>query len=471
MESFEQAIIDFKNKELIEYKVNYKKVEVDRLKFLELFPKKEILNMSMDDYVVGKGNNSFCYWIETKLKELGSIGGARPDKQFGVCYEKKNAIYKTIQKWDESLDANIAFGKIKNAINELLKAGEVFDIEAISNNPISEMFKSKILTMYYPEKFFNIFSSKHINYFINKLEISNSANNIEEKRQLLIEFKNKNESLKLFNNYFFMRFLYTWSDPKKIRDIRLLPMSSELEFLNMDYKEVQKQFFMDKLINEKKGEYLFRSSGMSAAEGTLVLFQFDNKIIASGVLLSVGKFDDIKDKFYKGAYYFDVESIKVFEPISVDELSKIDKTFKKFSHVKSKLDNSKYELIMALIKSKEEFKLPEEFNDSDLNKLVEGSKKQIVVNAYERNAKAREKCIKIYGTKCAICGFDFGEVYGEKFEGKIHVHHIKPLNEIDKAYVVNPEKDLIPVCPNCHLILHSKVGGTYTPEEVRAFLE
>lgn len=97
----------------------------------------------------------------------------------------------------------------------------------------------------------------------------------------------------------------------------------------------------------------------------------------------------------------------------------------------------------------------------------EGSKHTITVNAYERNPEARKKCIAEYGAKCQICGIDFGKEYGDEFAGKIHVHHIKPLFEVDSHYCVDPIKDLIPVCPNCHMILHSKPNGTYTPDEVR----
>lgn len=113
---------------------------------------------------------------------------------------------------------------------------------------------------------------------------------------------------------------------------------------------------------------------------------------------------------------------------------------------------------------------PEEIEDPE-NTFSEGSKKSITVNAYERNVEAREKCIRKYGTKCQICGFDFAKVYGTEFAGKIHVHHIKPLCEIDDKYVVDPEKDLIPVCPNCHMVLHSKIGGVYTPDEVRQMID
>lgn len=101
---------------------------------------------------------------------------------------------------------------------------------------------------------------------------------------------------------------------------------------------------------------------------------------------------------------------------------------------------------------------------------IEGALKQILLNKYERNRDARKRCIAIHGTSCAICGFDFSDVYGNEFAGKIEVHHIVPLAAIKEDYVVDPDKDLIPVCPNCHMVLHSKKHGVYTIEEVKRFL-
>lgn len=92
----------------------------------------------------------------------------------------------------------------------------------------------------------------------------------------------------------------------------------------------------------------------------------------------------------------------------------------------------------------------------------EGTPKKIYVNSYERDRVARNRCIQHYAKNgricCQICGFDFGEFYGEEYTNIIEVHHIKPLATIGKNYQVIPEKDLIPVCPNCHTALHSKVG-------------
>ena len=61
-----------------------------------------------------------------------------------------------------------------------------------------------------------------------------------------------------------------------------------------------------------------------------------------------------------------------------------------------------------------------------------------------------------YGYDCAVCDFNFGELFRELGEGFIHVHHLKPLAEIGDEYYLDPIKDLRPVCPNCHAMLHRK---------------
>jgi predicted HNH restriction endonuclease len=109
---------------------------------------------------------------------------------------------------------------------------------------------------------------------------------------------------------------------------------------------------------------------------------------------------------------------------------------------------------------------PEEVDPSG-GPFVEGATRRIMVNAYERNAAARDACIQQQGTACCICGFDFGKAYGPEAKGYIHVHHVKPLAEIKSTYEINPKTDLRPVCPNCHSVLH--LGGVLRSiEEVKA---
>lgn len=105
--------------------------------------------------------------------------------------------------------------------------------------------------------------------------------------------------------------------------------------------------------------------------------------------------------------------------------------------------------------------------------LWEGAVDKALVNHYERNREAREKCIRKWGCRCVICGFDFEEAYGPMGRHFIHVHHVVPISRIGRGYQVDPESDLIPVCPNCHAMLHSKPGKheAYTPEELRVIIK
>ncbi len=120
--------------------------------------------------------------------------------------------------------------------------------------------------------------------------------------------------------------------------------------------------------------------------------------------------------------------------------------------------------------NKESVNFPEEIDVNNYTDLFEGAKKQVYVNSYERNSSARERCIKHYGARCIICGFDFEEVYGKVGKDVIHVHHLKPLHEIGETYRVDPINDLRPVCPNCHVIIH-KNNPPYSIDEVIAMIK
>ncbi len=113
---------------------------------------------------------------------------------------------------------------------------------------------------------------------------------------------------------------------------------------------------------------------------------------------------------------------------------------------------------------------PEVLNEEQTE--YEGAKRTIVVNKYERSSKARENAVKFHGFKCKVCGISFEETYGLIGKGFIHIHHLVPINEIGKNYKIDYQRDLIPVCPNCHSMLHRKLNGKeLTVDELKKLIE
>lgn len=112
--------------------------------------------------------------------------------------------------------------------------------------------------------------------------------------------------------------------------------------------------------------------------------------------------------------------------------------------------------------------LPEEVETPE--QYIEGASRTVSVNTYERNSDARAKCIQHHGYLCAVCKFDFAAFYGAIGDKFIHVHHVVPLSEIGKSYVLNPIEDLVPVCPNCHAIIH-RTRPAMSVEQLRMHLE
>lgn len=134
-----------------------------------------------------------------------------------------------------------------------------------------------------------------------------------------------------------------------------------------------------------------------------------------------------------------------------------------------------WQLKKNLVKALEETELTgeeqfaEEIPKENIEILHEGIKKIIIVNTFERNSKARNECIKHWGTTCGVCNFNFEEKFGEIGKKFIHVHHLTPISEIGEKYEVDPINDLRPVCPNCHAMLHKK-NPPYRIEELQQII-
>lgn len=108
---------------------------------------------------------------------------------------------------------------------------------------------------------------------------------------------------------------------------------------------------------------------------------------------------------------------------------------------------------------------------SDENEsFMEGKSKEITQTRYERNPQARKTCLKHHGYSCQICEFNFEKAFGEIGKGFIHVHHINAIALIGKEYKIDPKNDLIPVCPNCHAMIHSK-RPAFSIDEIKEIIK
>tara|TARA_R110002049_G_scaffold148242_2_gene311164 strand:+ start:22155 stop:23036 length:882 start_codon:yes stop_codon:yes gene_type:complete len=89
--------------------------------------------------------------------------------------------------------------------------------------------------------------------------------------------------------------------------------------------------------------------------------------------------------------------------------------------------------------------------------LPEGGGVQVMLNKYERDPRNRDAAIAIHGLACKACGIELMDVYGELAQDFIEIHHCKPLSEVGAKYLVDPSIDLVPLCPNCHSMIHRRV--------------
>lgn len=207
------------NKKIEEFVPVYDKQRVENAlkkqeEFIELFPEDKLLDLTKEEYALGVAeskNDSFCYWLETKLESLGNIHGATSAK-FGVYYGVIKGDAEKKWRWTNWTQNN--FDVIKCELNNLITAGKEKDYEKIDKNKLSPMFKGKVLSVYFPYDYLPIFSFEHIKYFLKQFEIYDYQRSVEKAKNKLLEVKNKNALMKNWDNNKFMYFLYDQFDVK-----------------------------------------------------------------------------------------------------------------------------------------------------------------------------------------------------------------------------------------------------------------
>lgn len=187
-------------------------LEIVRKEFLEAFPIKDFSKINIEKYVIGGGTrDSFCYWLERRLEPLGMIRGATADKfgvYFGIREGDDERKYRAATVWGGDSNTGKAFLEVKREIEDLLVLAKDHDTtQRIDNNKITPMFKGKILSTYFPEIYFPIFSQEHVKFMLKNLGVA-SADGLQSEKNFIIDFKNSHPILMHWSNFVFMKFLY-----------------------------------------------------------------------------------------------------------------------------------------------------------------------------------------------------------------------------------------------------------------------
>lgn len=257
----------------------YKNLEKLRQQFIKKFTIPVIKDMDKDGYVEGKiingkpDENTFCYWVEWKTEELGRMQGARADK-FWLYVDKKSQQYKFIKRFGNE---NEAFDFLKGEIIKLITMGKNKNLEEIKKIELSPMFKGKILFLYYPNKFINIFAEKHVDYFLKELGIYHENKNLDliDKREILLRWKNKDSVMNKWDMFEFSNFLYIelGRPPKKEQTPDELKDYTDFEDEYPNPEKVKPEFITLEINTEK----IQSSSKKGKSKSKMVDFEKENK--------------------------------------------------------------------------------------------------------------------------------------------------------------------------------------------------
>lgn len=111
---------------------------------------------------------------------------------------------------------------------------------------------------------------------------------------------------------------------------------------------------------------------------------------------------------------------------------------------------------------------PVEPNEGEIGEF-EGAIQSRNCLQYERSRKNRAICLAQFGYRCQCCGILLTDIYGSRAEKIVHVHHITPVSLMGEVRRVNPFVDLLPLCPNCHAVIHA-THPPIEPAELREML-
>lgn len=179
-------------------------IERDKLydSFIAKFPLEKLNSMTLEQYTDLKRKDSFCYWVETVTRSIGSIAGGSSLK-FGIYeYNEKPDNQNCDEKyaWAKCFGRTReeAFETIKSDIIKVAEAADKGKFEEIDEVNLGHAYKWKIAFLYSHKKICNFFTQEGFIYVSNKITGTNKFNiktKTSEMQKVILQNNSKNESI------------------------------------------------------------------------------------------------------------------------------------------------------------------------------------------------------------------------------------------------------------------------------------
>ena len=181
----------------------------------------DIKNLKLDDYVLGKGENTFSHWIEFKTREVANIGGGTALKH-GIYYSSKEKKYKFLGQERENLSATQYFNRLKKELIKLYEFAQKdnpseSDFEGLTQIELPKAMLIKVAYLLNPNNFLPIMSGAHLNKLCAFFNIDTEVHRLQRNRKILEKFR-KNAISKDWHTLKIMYFCYSPESGFNLKD-------------------------------------------------------------------------------------------------------------------------------------------------------------------------------------------------------------------------------------------------------------
>ena len=207
------------------------------------FPIDKLSTLELERYALGKQPDNLCWWLEYNTVPLGSIKGGNALK-FKIYYSNKDNKWIYPSEFSNVEDAWIEMRKSICDFIENFKTGKYELLNSYSLISSMNMFKTKLLYMYFPKKLLPVYSLNHIQKLLSYFGCSDEEIkdlNIVEANMKLKEVQDRSVEFKSWDGLKFMRFLYSY----------VFPTFDKEENINDEDKvEVDEEIIVTDIINK-----------------------------------------------------------------------------------------------------------------------------------------------------------------------------------------------------------------------------